>query len=291
MPSEGQAQKFPGKILLILALALIVNSVYMTAFGGPNFFDVLNGLLHPLLGIATAFLFVLYLIRNRRTFGGALGSLSVALLAGAGALGIYLALVGMTRPHSWALYAHVGAAVGGLLFLFAHLRPRPSAAGDSPPGRSAWRSSLAVALASTGFYAAAALYHRLHPGYLIRNPSMPPLTMEQEGGGAISFMFPSSAQTPNGRPIRADFFMNSESCKRCHADIYEQWFSSMHHFASFNNQWYRKSIEYMQDTIGVKSSLWCGGCHDHALVLSGMIQKRPIRRVINTREAQNGLRL
>src|SRR2546426_752340 len=99
MPSEGQAQKFAGKILLILALALIVNSVYMTAFGGPNFFDVLNGLLHPLLGIATAFLFVLYLIRNRRTFGGALGSLSVALLAGAGALGIYLALVGMTRPH------------------------------------------------------------------------------------------------------------------------------------------------------------------------------------------------
>jgi hypothetical protein len=23
-----------------------------------------------------------------------------------------------------------------------------------------------------------------------------------------------------------------------------------HHFASFNNQWYRKSIEYMQDTVG-----------------------------------------
>src|SRR2546428_12231197 len=155
MPSEGQAQKFPGKILLILALALIVNSVYMTGFGGPNFFHVLTGLLHPLLGIATAFLFVLYLIRNRRPFGGALGSLSVALLAGAGALGIYLALVGMTRPHSWALYAHVGAAVGGLLFLFAHLRPRPSTAGDSPLGRSAGRSSPAGRAGPTGVFAAA----------------------------------------------------------------------------------------------------------------------------------------
>jgi hypothetical protein len=56
--------------------------------------------------------------------------------------------------------------------------------------------------------------------------------------------------------IPSEFIMNSESCKRCHADIYKQWFSSMHHFASFNNQWYRKAIEYMQDTIGVKPSLW-----------------------------------
>src|SRR2546428_13821495 len=146
MPSEGQAQKFPGKILLILALALIVNSVYMTAFGGPNFFDVLNGLLHPLLGIATAFLFVLYLIRNRRTFGGALGSLSVALLAGAGALGIYLALFGMPRPHSWALYAHVGAAGGGFLFFFVPPPPRPGAPGDSPSARGGGGSRLRVQL-------------------------------------------------------------------------------------------------------------------------------------------------
>jgi tetratricopeptide (TPR) repeat protein len=63
----------------------------------------------------------------------------------------------------------------------------------------------------------------------------------------------------------------------------------MHHFASFNNQWYRKSIEYMQDTIGVKSSLWCGGCHDHALVLAGKMQTHPIRQIENTPEGQNGL--
>jgi len=27
----------------------------------------------------------------------------------------------------------------------------------------------------------------------------------------------------------------------------------MHHFSSFNNQWYRKSIEYMQEVAGVRS--------------------------------------
>ena len=45
--------------------------------------------------------------------------------------------------------------------------------------------------------------------------------------------------------------MKSDACERCHADIYKQWNSSMHHFSSFNNQWYRKSIEYMQDVAGV----------------------------------------
>ena len=40
--------------------------------------------------------------------------------------------------------------------------------------------------------------------------------------------------------------MDSERCGECHKDIYEQWKGSAHHFASFNNQFYRKSIEYMQ---------------------------------------------
>jgi len=63
----------------------------------------------------------------------------------------------------------------------------------------------------------------------------------------------------------------------------------MHHMASFNNQWYRKAIEYMQDTNSIKSSLWCGGCHDHALVFSGMMQKRPIREIEHTPQGQVGL--
>ena len=83
--------------------------------------------------------------------------------------------------------------------------------------------------------------------------------------------------------------MDSNSCQKCHADIYDQWKGSMHHLASFNNQWYRKSIEYMQDTIGVKSSMWCAGCHDHALILAGKMQKQPIREIVDTPEAQNGL--
>jgi tetratricopeptide (TPR) repeat protein len=146
-------------------------------------------------------------------------------------------------------------------------------------------------VASLAFYGAVAAYHKLRPNpkFIVRNPLTAPLSMNGEGEGPKGLMFPSSASTTDGKPITSQFFMDSESCKACHADIYKQWFSSMHHMASFNNQWYRKAIEYMQDTIGIKSSMWCAGCHDHAIAFADKMQKHPIREILHTREAQNGL--
>jgi Tfp pilus assembly protein PilF len=112
--------------------------------------------------------------------------------------------------------------------------------------------------------------------------------MEEEGAGASSPFFPSSADTNVGGIIPANFFLTSETCGRCHQDIYEEWQSSMHHFSSFNNQWYRKSIEYMQDVVGTRPSKWCAGCHDHAVFFNGRFD-RPIRDQIDTPEAQAGL--
>jgi len=117
---------------------------------------------------------------------------------------------------------------------------------------------------------------------------MPTETMDGEGDGPNGKFFPSSAQTRDGKNIPAKYFMQSQACERCHSDIYKQWNSSAHHFSSFNNQWYRKSIEYMQDVAGVKSSKWCAGCHDPALLFSGMFDT-PIRQIENTPAAQAGL--
>ena len=74
----------------------------------------------------------------------------------------------------------------------------------------------------------------------IENPDMPPVDMDGEGDGPEGRFFPSSAQVYGSQKIPSKFFMESDSCKRCHEDIYNQWFSSAHHFSSFNNQWYRK---------------------------------------------------
>ena len=325
MPAQSRTHSIIGKLLLVLGLLLVVNSAYIAAFGSPTLFYVVNGLLHPALGVIVAVLSAVYLARHWDNFAGYAGKTLVALLGLAAVLGIYLAVVGMTRPHSAALYAHVAAAIAGLVWLLIHLRPRESESLVSGVGshgmplmpwvctflapfktprhenravatklwtqERVWRWSAGVMLASAAFYGVATLNDHAYPNprYMIRNPRAAPASMDDEGGGAHSFMFPSSAQTPDGRPIFSEFFMSSESCRRCHADIYDQWQSSMHHFASFNNQWYRKSIEYMQDTIGIKPSLWCGGCHDHALSIADKMQKLPIRDIENTRAGQNGL--
>jgi tetratricopeptide (TPR) repeat protein len=117
---------------------------------------------------------------------------------------------------------------------------------------------------------------------------MPPETMDGEGDGPQGKFFPSSAQTKDGGNIPSEYFMKSDACERCHADIYKQWNSSMHHFSSFNNQWYRKSIEYMQDVAGVRSSKWCAGCHDPALLYSGLFDT-PIKQIVDRPEARAGL--
>jgi hypothetical protein len=59
-------------------------------------------------------------------------------------------------------------------------------------------------------------------------------------------------------------------------------------FSSFNNQWYRKSVEYMQDVVGTRPSKWCAGCHDHAVFFNGRFD-RPIKEQLDTPEAHAGL--
>ena len=111
-----------------------------------------------------------------------------------------------------------------------------------------------------------------------------------EGDGAQGPFFPSSAQVAGNRNIPGKYFMESDACERCHQDIYKQWQSSAHHFSSFNNQWYRKSIEYMQDVEGTHPSRWCGGCHDPAVLYSGMMDT-PIKQIMDRPETQAGLGL
>src|SRR5207247_6379152 len=118
----------------------------------------------------------------------------------------------------------------------------------------------------------------------------PPLDMGGEGAGENSPFFPSASETNTRGLIPSNFFMKTESCGQsgCHSDIYKQWHSSAHHFSSFNNQWYRKSIEYMQGVTGTKPAKWCAGCHDHAVFFNGRFD-RPIKEQIDTTEAQAGL--
>jgi tetratricopeptide (TPR) repeat protein len=187
------------------------------------------------------------------------------------------------------LSAHIACAVLGSLPVLAHLaRAARQVAGGAE--RAQWVAAGAVTCVAVVASAAAATWDRYDAPRRDRilNPATAPQSMEGEGAGPQSPFFPSSAETNVGGTIPANFFLTSQSCGRCHKDIYAQWSSSAHHFSSFNNQWYRKSIEYMQDTVGTRPSKWCAGCHDHAVFFNGRFE-RPIKEQIDTPEAQAGL--
>ena len=105
-----------------------------------------------------------------------------------------------------------------------------------------------------------------------------------------------------------DTAIGAETCRRCHQDIVQQWETSAHRFASFNNPFYEATIVEMResdtlmnvwvekhlqqfpdfgpDGIGRAKSKWCSGCHDPSLMLAGKMNQVVDRR---SPEAQAGL--
>jgi tetratricopeptide (TPR) repeat protein len=274
-PSAFRALKKAGQEARPTAfLLLLVNSGYIAALPAATLFYMANVGLHLILGLALMALAAILFKRYPRECG--------AFLA-AGLPALFLAVRGNTLAHRWALWLHILLAAAAVLLIGLRLFQVP-AARACKAGFAAAAAVLVLLPAGAWLYRSA----RPNPNDRIVNPDDPPLSMDEEGAGARSPFAPSSAQTNTGKIIPSNFFMDSEACGECHKDIYEQWKSSAHHFASFNNQFYRKSIEYMQDTIGTRPSKWCAGCHDHAVFFNGRFD-RPIKEQIDTPEAQAGL--
>jgi Flp pilus assembly protein TadD len=267
---------------------LLLNTAYLAAFAAPTLFYYINVVAHIVLGVVLAVPLALRLLAHRRAVPWLL--LAAAAVAGAGTLvGIAIVIVGAAGRYRWLLPLHIGLMLAGTipwLVFGAFVGVRRLGSRDRTALGAAY-ALLIVALLGANAIAwreGSADQER----YRIRNPSVVPLSMNEEGAGPRSPFFPSSSDTNVHGIIPANFFMTSESCGRCHKDIYQQWKSSTHHFSSFNNQWYRKSIEYMQDTVGTTPSKWCAGCHDHAVFFNGRFD-RPIKEQIDTPEAQAGL--
>jgi Flp pilus assembly protein TadD len=238
-----------------LIVIVLLNAAYIAALPSPTVFYMANVVLHLGLGGALAAWLLCLWRRDRRA----------SLLAIGAVLGVYLIFGGATRDHRWILWSHIALGTIGAGILL----PR-------------WRGPIAVLAMVTAAFRLSTPADRIH------NPRLVPASMTEEGAGPKSPFWPSSARTNTGGLIPSDFFMDSERCGECHKDIYNQWKASMHHFASFNNRFYRSTIEHMQELSGTRGSKWCAGCHDHAVFFNGRFE-RPIKQQVDTPEAQNGL--
>jgi tetratricopeptide (TPR) repeat protein len=277
-------------VLLLVVFALALQSAWLLGRETVSLFDATNVFAHFFVGIAAAVALGAWmrgLARRRDAPGRLTGLAGAGLLILSAACAIVLAIISNTRPHRPVLLVHEGLALAGTVLLLLHVVTRLMQA--SPRARSL---ALVAAVASLGLAGLwlRPLVHEAEKERIV-NPTLPPLAMADESmGGAKGPFFPSSVMTSTGGRIPSDFLMTSESCGRsgCHSDIVSQWKSSMHHFASFNNQFYRKSVEYMQSVVGVEPSKWCAGCHDIALLLDGKFD-RPVQELIDRPEARAGL--
>jgi len=266
-------------------VGLLINTGYIAAFATPSIFYMTNVLVHLALGVALAFGFAALLAQDADIRRWTLGP--AVLFAGALATGLYLTIFGNVHDHALVLKAHIALAAFGVVALMPYAFRAARGIGGA---RMFGLSVQAAAVFALAFPLLTGAYYKKYPSKSDRivNPLTTPLTMDGEGGGPKSPFFPSSAKTNVGGIIPSNFFMDSASCGECHKDIYTEWQSSMHHFASFNNQYYRKSIEYMQSVVGTKPSKWCAGCHDHAVFFNGRFD-RPMKEQVDTPEAHAGL--
>ena len=279
------SKRWLSRFLIFLALT----AVYLYGFPSATVTYAAMDLLHVAIGVLVFLLLLVFLVPLMWN-GTLLARLGWFLLAVGTLLGVVLVKIG--TPHylwNW-LYAHIVLCVAGGLLLLADWFRSKGWLGQTVTTQALRFGSLVLATfaISAGLWVVREVGWRDARANRIINPLMPPDTMDHEGDGSGGKFFPSSAQTKGDVNIPSQYFMKSDACQRCHADIYAQWNSSMHHFSSFNNQWYRKSIEYMQEVAGVRSSKWCAGCHDPALLYSGLFNT-PITQIVNRPEARAGL--
>ena len=88
-----------------------------------------------------------------------------------------------------------------------------------------------------------------------------------------------------GAPIGA------AACAGCHADVAAQWATSAHRFSSFNNPYYRVSVEDFRKERGNVPSRFCAACHEPSLLRPGSDGKVAVDDRLNVAslEAQAGL--
>ncbi|NND71071.1 MAG: tetratricopeptide repeat protein [Rhodothermales bacterium] len=267
---------------IVACVLVLLHSLYLVLNGTASLLYVGNVLLHVPVGIVSLVVVVLAVRRLLKGKSWTIRSLILAVLVASVVTGLVVLVVGNTVRMRSTLLIHgvTGVSIVAIV-LYALLQ------------HSSLRQKSTVVATLFGGFALIGLSQLAvdRSTDVITNEILPPLTMADAAmGGANGPFFPSPVATADGDLIPSEYFVDSKSCGRsgCHVDAYDQWSKSAHRFSSFNNQWYRKSIEYMQEVAGTTAPQWCAGCHDHALLFAGKMDA-PVSEFIDTEAAQAGL--
>ncbi len=247
------------RILLIPLGLIAANAIYLFAFTRDTSFFYAMLLLHLALGIAIAIPFFVFalthakrMIRmwNKRAKAAGLGIFTLAVICVS--TGTFMVFRGATLHNRPVWLAHVLSVPLALAAFILHRRAHT----HQLQFRRffAWGGAVAVFLAAMG---------------IVAKMEKPPKRIVNVNGDTV--FFPSSSETFDQGLLDGKKLAANDYCQGCHPNSFHEWERSAHRFSSFNNPFYRKSVELMADEVGRERTKWCSGCHDPVVLFTGQM--------------------
>lgn len=272
----GVQQKFVS-FLTASFLIIILNSIILILFETSTAaFYMSMVLLHIILGLLILLPLIWFLVihimkmplkyNRQATWAGISTAASgfTVLVSG-----ILVVILGSSFAGGWVLWIHIASTILTVIAFFTHVSLKKGMRYHFLEWGSLWSRGIGQALRhpfSLTFLAGIVILilfglsnwrFAAYPKYI---------EMEQQNNLA-----PAEAVLANNGFVDETAFLNSESCGQagCHPDVYTQWNESVHHFSSFNNEYYSETVKFMQESDGVDNVRWCASCHDPAVLYSG----------------------
>lgn len=264
-------------ILLGGYVVILINSLLLLLFESSTAGLYMSMvLLHVLLGILLVLPAISFLVAHIRAMPrkenvsaawvgiGTAVSLSILFITGIG-----LVVWGSAVSGGWVLWLHIITAVTSILFFIVHISLKYGVKYHFLEWGHTWKQG-------TGQFTRHPLSITVITGISL---SVIIAAFPMLGGTSqvyvadesqAELMLSQSGLAHDGYLDDLDL-SRSESCGEagCHPDIYDQWQESVHKFSSFNNPWYRKSIEVLVERKGNEPAAWCASCHDPQVLFTG----------------------
>ena len=246
--------------ILLVPLGLIAaNSIFIAAFTRDTAFFYAMLLLHLVLGVLIAVPFFVFAVThakrmirmwNKRAKYAGLAIFALAIVCVS--TGVFMTFRGATLANRAIWVAHVSSVPLALVAFILHRRAHTHRL--QLRRLYAWGGAVAI------FLAAMAVLAKLEK---------PPKRIVNVNGDTV--FYPSASETFDQGLLDGKKLAANEYCKSCHPDSFHQWERSAHRFSSFNNPFYRKSVELMADQVGRERTKWCSGCHDPVVLFTGQM--------------------
>ena len=230
-----------------------------------------------LVGVLLHFTYVHYrrtvgLRRAGTSFTGMLAVLVTGVFLWSG---VHLTVFGQTQSTRYVLWTHIVSATVGLLFVAFHviwhrwtLSAERRSAGQrllGVEGRTSRQVGrhvvLALALIALGRGAYALL-----PSPYVDDAVVKPYTLPY-GDNPYA---PSHNRTASGGFYDVKRLGGAADCGVCHAEIFEEWQSSMHAKAGADPA-YQRNVKNLASSRGMAAARYCEGCHSPVPMMSGQL--------------------